>query len=99
MSACLLFAATVGVAAAAGLQSAGVATADEKLRSVATFVLFLLIVAAVLLVMLLMKNQTDYDLSLKGDDVAASGLTGYGFLVTWYASDFVAMSIDFCYRL
>ena len=59
MSACLLFAATVGVVVAAGLQSADVATADEKLRSVATFVLFLLIVAAVLLVMLLMKNQTE----------------------------------------
>jgi len=32
------------------------------------------------------KNIPGYDLSLKGDDVAASGLTGYGFLVTWYAS-------------
>ena len=59
LSACLLFAATVAIVVAAGLQSAGVATADEKLRSVATFVLFLLIVAAVLLVMLLMKNQTE----------------------------------------
>ena len=58
MSACLLSAATVGVVVAAGLQSADVATTGEKLRSVATFVLFLLIVAAVLLV-LQMKNQTE----------------------------------------
>ena len=27
-----------------------------------------------------------YDLSLKGDGVAALGQRGYGFLVTWYAS-------------
>ena len=58
LSACLLSAATVGVVVAAGLQSADVATTGEKLRSVATFVLFLLIVAAVLLV-LQMKNQTE----------------------------------------
>ena len=43
------------------MQSADVATADEKLRSVATFVLFLLIVAAVVVLLagLPMKNQTE----------------------------------------
>ena len=60
LSACLLFAATVAIVVAAELQSADVATADEKLRSVATFVLFLLIVAAVVLLAgLPMKNQTE----------------------------------------
>ena len=34
----------------------------------------------------ILEKIPGYDLSLKGDDVAASGLTGYGFLVTWYAS-------------